>query len=66
MKVVAILNALQHAQHCQGAAMIVHTDSQMTLQTLQQTCLRDSISLTSTTLGILQSLAAQCRRVLLN
>ncbi|XP_050706570.1 uncharacterized protein LOC126991941 [Eriocheir sinensis] len=64
-KLVAILHALEHAQHRQEDTVVLHTDSRGALQALQGHP-KDNVGLITAILGILQSLAAQGRRVRLH
>ncbi|KAK8403950.1 hypothetical protein O3P69_000184 [Scylla paramamosain] len=65
-ELVAILLALEHAQHRRERTVVLHTDSRTGLQALQQPYPSDNVGLVTAILGSLQSLAAQGRRVRLN
>ncbi|XP_050691146.1 ribonuclease H-like [Eriocheir sinensis] len=64
-ELVAILHALEHAQHRREATVVLHTDSRGALQALKGHP-KDNVGLITAILGILQSLAAQGKRVCLN
>ncbi|KAK8384638.1 hypothetical protein O3P69_014301 [Scylla paramamosain] len=61
-ELVAILLALEHAQHRRERTVVLHTDSRTGLQALQQPYPSDNVGLVTAILGSLQSLAAQGRR----
>ncbi|KAK8387150.1 hypothetical protein O3P69_018070 [Scylla paramamosain] len=63
-ELVAILLALEHAQHRRERTVVLHTDSRTGLQALQQPYPSDNVGLVTAILGSLQSLAAQGRRPL--
>ncbi|KAK8378404.1 hypothetical protein O3P69_011117 [Scylla paramamosain] len=65
-ELVAILLALEHAQHRRERTVVLHADSRTGLQALQQPYPSDNVGLVTAILGSLQSLAAQGRRVRLN
>ena len=65
-ELVAILQAREHAQHCQEIIVVIYTDSWSGLDALQQLHPKDNVSLITTILGTLQSLAVQGRRVRLH
>lgn len=54
---MAILLALEHAQHCQEATVLFHSYYRMAVQALQQLQHRDNMGFVTTVLGSLQSLA---------
>ncbi|KAK8376776.1 hypothetical protein O3P69_009998 [Scylla paramamosain] len=58
-ELVAILLALEHAQHRRERTVVLHTDSRTGLQALQQPYPSDNVGLVTAILGSLQSLAAQ-------
>ncbi|KAK8399322.1 hypothetical protein O3P69_003441 [Scylla paramamosain] len=63
-ELVAILLALEHAQHRRERTVVLHTDSRTGLQALQQPYPSDNVGLVTAILGSLQSLAAQGRRIM--
>ncbi|KAK8402049.1 hypothetical protein O3P69_001260 [Scylla paramamosain] len=62
-ELVAILLALEHAQHRRERTVVLHTDSRTGLQAFQQPYPSDNVGLVTAILGSLQSLAAQGRRM---
>ena len=65
-ELVAIPHALEHAQRCPEAMVVVHTDSRAALQVLQQPHPSDNVWLITFILDSLQSLVAQERRARLH
>ena len=65
-ELAAIRHALEHAQDCVEEAVVIHTDSRAALEVLQQVQPADNVFLTTTILGLIQSLASRGRRVRLN
>ena len=65
-ELAAIRHALEHAQAREEETVVVHTDSRAALEVLQQVQPADNVFLTTTILGLIQSLASCGRRVRLN